>query len=304
MSSEWDKHPERLDGLPYLRYNKRMTKAVTKRTCKIVQTVYGYAFLALTLVVLALFIWQVAEIVSLGIQAGYEGGQGSYTREIVGERLKRISPALWLWLASVVAGFILWEVFPVESMKTPYRDPRYTLTRLTRKMPAVVGDGLKEEYEAYSARKRVLKIAKICCAALSAGVAVYVLVYLCLPSSFSVAANATEEVLRMVKFLFPAIFASFFACIAFALYETISAKRILPTVKKLAAAGGEPEKREESAFQRRVHQITRAKWFLPAVRITVIVTACVLIITGIFTGNMSAVFRKAVNICTECIGLG
>ena len=39
-------------------------------------------------------------------------------------------------------------------------------------------------------------------------------------------------------------------------------------------------------------------------RLAVIIAAAVFIIAGIINGNMYAIFIKAINICTECIGLG
>ena len=43
---------------------------------------------------------------------------------------------------------------------------------------------------------------------------------------------------------------------------------------------------------------------LPYVRITLYVLAVVLIAEGIGNGGMRDVLIKAINICTECIGLG
>lgn len=43
---------------------------------------------------------------------------------------------------------------------------------------------------------------------------------------------------------------------------------------------------------------------LKILRIALLVLACVLIIAGVFNGSANDVLGKAVNICTECIGLG
>ena len=39
-------------------------------------------------------------------------------------------------------------------------------------------------------------------------------------------------------------------------------------------------------------------------RISILVIAVIFIITGIYNGGAEDVFNKAINICTECIGLG
>ena len=44
--------------------------------------------------------------------------------------------------------------------------------------------------------------------------------------------------------------------------------------------------------------------YLPVVRIVLYALAVILIVTGIGNGGMRDVLIKAINICTECIGLG
>ena len=43
---------------------------------------------------------------------------------------------------------------------------------------------------------------------------------------------------------------------------------------------------------------------LKLIRISVLALAVIFIIAGIVNGNMAAILIKAINICTECIGLG
>ena len=46
------------------------------------------------------------------------------------------------------------------------------------------------------------------------------------------------------------------------------------------------------------------KYLLPITRIAIAVLGVVLVIIGIFNGGMADVLEKAINICTQCIGLG
>ena len=43
---------------------------------------------------------------------------------------------------------------------------------------------------------------------------------------------------------------------------------------------------------------------LRAVKIAVLVAAVIFVIAGIFNGSMEDMLIKAINICTECVGLG
>ena len=45
------------------------------------------------------------------------------------------------------------------------------------------------------------------------------------------------------------------------------------------------------------------RWIRPA-RLALLALALLLIALGIFQGDLRSVLAKAVNICTECIGLG
>ena len=45
------------------------------------------------------------------------------------------------------------------------------------------------------------------------------------------------------------------------------------------------------------------RWIRPA-RLALLALALLLIVLGILQGDLRAVLAKAVNICTECIGLG
>ena len=84
-----------------------------ERTPKLVRTYYGWIFGAYTLVVGALFLWKVLSLYISGTAPDY-AGSSPFTRERVTEALSQISLAFWLWIAAIIAGFVLWEVFPVK----------------------------------------------------------------------------------------------------------------------------------------------------------------------------------------------
>ncbi|MBR3927900.1 MAG: hypothetical protein IKJ65_02725 [Clostridia bacterium] len=63
-----------------------------------------------------------------------------------------------------------------------------------------------------------------------------------------------------------------------------------------------PEKSGECDKYRRIEPLCALK--TPFARIALLSVCAVLIVLGIVNGGLRDVFVKAVNICTECIGLG
>ena len=65
-----------------------------------------------------------------------------------------------------------------------------------------------------------------------------------------------------------------------------------------------PKSRAKNAKQEKVSQKQSAPKHLNKIRIAIAAVAAALILAGIFNGGMRDVFVKAINICTECSGLG
>ena len=52
--------------------------------------------------------------------------------------------------------------------------------------------------------------------------------------------------------------------------------------------------------EKMIRKITESRWIGPALA----VSGILLMILGIYRGEVSVVFTKAINICMECIGIG
>lgn len=65
-----------------------------------------------------------------------------------------------------------------------------------------------------------------------------------------------------------------------------------------------PKSPAKNQTQAKISQKREAMKHRPKARIAVLIVAAALIAVGIFNGGMRDVFVKAINICTECIGLG
>ncbi|MCM1545457.1 MAG: hypothetical protein NC033_00310 [Clostridiales bacterium] len=272
-----------------------------EKTCKSVRLSYGIIFGAFTVVVGALFIWQVLSLYSSGTAAGFVGKP--FTRERVVEALSKIDLFFWLWIAGIVAGFVLWEVFPV-AQKPRKISPDLQLARLSKRMPQTAPEGLEGEFSAIAQTKKVVFALKCAAWALFGVACVYGIVYLCIPANFP-NKNVTHEILEFVKHVFPCVFAGLLVVCGAGIYEKYSVKNILPKVQKVTK--GQKPQTATGTLQAKLNAVLAVfnnKWVILGIRIALAVAAVVLIIVGALNGSALTVFIKAINICSECIGLG
>ena len=265
-----------------------------EKTAKTVRLVSGIVLSAMTVILAALFIWQVLDILAVGTSEGYEGF--IFTRDDVAARLFRLLPAIVIWIALIIAGFVLWEVFPVKPAHAK-NDSSYILKRYKKRIPAAVPEELKGSLQFINGEEENLKIIRII-AAVICGVGVLCgVIYLSNPSNFP-KDDVTAEMVNMVKNVFPWVAAALVLWCGVAIYEEISSKKQLEHAKKLAG------KMKVEIYHGKIYAFLNHKFFLLGARIVLGVLAVAFIIAGATGNSLHSVLIKAINICTECIGLG
>lgn len=279
-----------------LRFCRKKEEYMKERTPKLVRTYYGWIFGAFTLVVGALFLWKVLSLYITGTAPDYEGAS-PFTRERVVEALSRISLAFWLWIAAIIAGFVLWEVFPVKQKQRKIPDD-LQYARLAKRLPDSAPQGLEQDFALVERGRKLIFALKVAAWSLFGIAAIYGIVYLAIPGNFP-NKDVTAEMLNMAKHVFPCIFAGLVVIAGAAAYEKYAVKSMLPSVKKLTF-GLKPNKRRKTAAE----VVISDPRFLMGLRIALAVIAVALIIWGALNGNARAIMIKAINICTECIGMG
>lgn len=253
---------------------------------------YGIFLAVFTIVVGILFISQAADI--------YYSGVG-YSRELVVERCTTIAAPFWIWVAAVIAGGIIWTVFPEDKKKLKrLPDARGDAERFY-KLAAKESDkpGFDEAAQAVARDTKIRKIVWLSCMGVCLVCAAVGMAFLFnLPSYPS---DPNDAILGLVRSVLPCVLVAFAACIGATIYDGIAAKKVLPHVKKMLALGG---RSQEQAQPGKIALALQSPVTLLIVRIAIIIVAIVFIVLGVFNGGMNDVLIKAINICTECIGMG
>ena len=106
------------------------------------------------------------------------------------------------------------------------------------------------------------------------------------------------EMVNAMLFVIPCAIVSLAAIYATMLICTSSYARELEVVKQALRSGQQKDSSQQPAASSQNEKV------LFGVRLTIFVLAVAFIVIGIFNGGMADVLQKAINICTECIGLG
>ena len=278
---------------------------LTEKTNKTVRTVYGWLLAAFTVITGALFVWQVLDIYLSGIA---NGSDSPFSYELVVERVAGVLAApFWIWIALIVVGFIVWEVFPVRIKRDSMTDPVYILNRLKKKLPAEVkGKSSIDSLNVIYREELTNKVLRTFCILTGIAFTVYAVVYLATPANFP-NVSKTSDMLNMARHILTCAALLFAFCCATAFYEWYSAKLCLPHAKKLVAANRSGKTAPATVCQTvaaTIKKIISHKYFVLGVRIAVGCFGVTFVILGCLNGSVGEVFNKAIRICTECIGLG
>lgn len=272
---------------------------MAEKKARTVRLVYSIIFSLMSLTVAALFIYEVCDI-----YFGSGGGK-PFTREIVYGRLGEIAVPFWIWVAMIIIGVVLWEVFPPQGKKKYGQDVRYSLYRLRKKLPVKAEGDLHKDAAQVAKYERILKIVWGVVAVGCLVFAVAGLTYLLDFSHFR-GDDPTEDIKTAVIKVCPYVICAFALCIGAVIYEGWGAKKELPHIKKLVALGKKDDKslnKIQRAYYSSVAALESDK-YIWTMRGLLLIVGVVFIILGIFNDGAGDVLLKAVNICTECIGLG
>lgn len=231
-----------------------------------------------------------------------------YTPENISAHWKEIEWIFWLWICFIVGGGVLSLFLPEERTRPKaYIQTKDTLLKLQSRLP-VETDSLTKSYRVF---RYVLYGVSLALCAVSVSVSLYIL----LSGSyvpgfkgefFTAHGGAAGRLLGIM----PWMLAAFITAAVVGVLADRSRKIEISVLKGelVKNAGKKTEKRTIESLgdklYRKLRLEKREKWLLWGVRLTVCVVGVVFVIVGICNGGMTDVLKKAIEICTQCIGLG
>ena len=221
----------------------------------------------------------------------YTTGDGTFSREIVAAHFGKIAIPVYLCLALVIGSIVL-EIFLPGTVKkiVPKKNDSLILQRLQRKIdlpacdPSLIAKVLKEQQA-----RMCHKIVTV--ALLVIGSAIF-LVYALNGDNFH-QREITDSLIQAMYLLIPCMAVPFGYAVFAAYHSRASIRREIEVLKQ--AGSSHSPAPVESVAKKDVSVILR--WVFLAV-------AMVFLVWGYCIGGTADVLTKAINICTECVGLG
>lgn len=277
---------------------------------KPVRLYFGIFLSLLTVTVGILFIVQ-----AVGIYADAGFVQGGYTPETIGTRFLYVCAPFFIWIAAIIAGFVLSIVYPVTPKKEAFTNTALALKRLTPEIPEGIGVGYVSNLKTVKS-ERTLRFATVVTLSVIYLVCIIIsCIYLFNINNFKGISN-NDAMFNMFKVVGQCLLLAFLCSFAAVALTKFSLKIELNAVKSLIANGkGAPARTDMQHPVDKIADKVRAKTAVLTkkknafiIRIVVLsvlaALAVTFIILGIFNGGMNAVFEKAKKMCLECIGLG
>ncbi len=264
---------------------------------KIIKLAYDLTFIICSIALAFLLILQVLDIY-------LNGGANPYTVEAISSHFNSISIFVYFWLALVIIGFVIYNLFPVKE-KPIKNDIYYTYSTLTEKLYSKpIADS--EEYTELEKGGRLIFILKLIVGVLVSISSVFTLIYLFNPTTF-INKDQNSEVAVATLYILPFIAVPFLMAIAVWAYE----KRFI--IKSLPKARGLANKKTDSdevkkpiyiIYKQKLQALFENKKFINGLRLAVLTVGVTLLIFGLATNGNAGVLSKAITICRQCIGLG
>lgn len=217
-----------------------------------------------------------------------------YSPEIVASAFSRIALPVYLCLALIVGGFILHIALPPQKKKPAVeKNQQLILERLYAKTDlSQCDEAMRCAIEKQKKNRRLHSV--ISAVLLVIGCVIF-LSYACNGNHWH-NSQINASMSKAVLILFACLAIPFGYSVFTAYYHRRSLGKEIELMRQASnVAGRKPEKAAPKASNARKILIARCVFLVLGIGI---------LLFGYFTGGMADVLTKAINICTECVGLG
>lgn len=220
----------------------------------------------------------------------YRGGEG-FSRKAVADAFTPISLPVYLCLGLVLAGWLAALFLPDGKKNPSSRQVSYALQRIkkTRDL-SICGPTLKKDI---LAQRKARLLHKGIAALLTAAGSVVFLCFALQPDAFH-QIQINESVIQAMVILLPCMTIPF----GYGVFAQYFCRQSME--KEIALLKIAPRKQD---VQSTPSPASRFNGLLAA-RLVLTCAAVALLVYGLATGGIADVLTKAINICTECVGLG
>ncbi len=262
---------------------------MTEKTKKILRTSYTTLLSVMLAVSGILLIYSCVSIYNLGDRP--------FTTENIANAFSKIAIPIYATVAVVVIGAVasLFGARKSEVQKA-VANKKKIAERLEKRLdPSKCTD---ETANAIRTAKKHILLARVIFISVSVAAFIPAFIYVLLPSSYTMEYN--ESVIRACLFILPCALISAASQIILSYLDNANHDRLISEIKLAIASGAKKDKADAEPEE----NCKKTRRVILAVRVAVLVVSVAFIIDGITNGGFSDVLIKAINICTECIGLG
>lgn len=227
----------------------------------------------------------------------YDMGNRPFTVENISAKFSKIDVVVYITLAAVVINGVLSLISAKK--KAPQKTVVHKDKLLSKLEARLDVNSCDQNTLAAIKKEKKLRIAAFCTAAFICIAAIsVVLVYALDFSHFNDDYN--QSVIALTAFTLPIFFIAAGTGFAMCLVSSASIDRQTALVKSAIANGAKADTLPADSKK----GCKKGARTILGVRLGVVAVALVFIVLGIVNGGMADVLSKAINICTECIGLG
>ncbi len=215
-----------------------------------------------------------------------------YNIEIVKTYLNILIAPFILWIVIIISGFIIKHVFKIQDKENINKMSAIdTYNLLTKKIKIIEDKSLLKDIEKEKKNRLVLFIS----------ISIIALLLMILPARYLFTKsnfpgeNTNKEITHMVLNVLPFVVLNFLIFGGYVFYYLRSIKKETTLIRELI-------KQVKIQPVLEISQNTN-QLYINITRVVVFVTSITFIVLGILNDGYKDVLIKAVNICTECIGL-